>query len=77
MTDHPRDGQSLSPDQYRTLLAVSQAIVSHRNLPALFHELGGRLQPVVRFDYLVLRLHDPASDTMLLHVLETAEPPRS
>jgi formate hydrogenlyase transcriptional activator len=75
MTDHPRDGQSLSPDQYRTLLAVSQAIVSHRDLAALFHELAGRLRPVVRFDYLVLRLHDSASDTMLLHVLETAEPP--
>jgi hypothetical protein len=29
--------------RYRALLAVSEAIVSHRDLSALFHELAGRL----------------------------------
>ena len=71
MADLLRDGQALS---YRTLLAVAEAIVSHRDLQALFHDLAGRLQQVVRFDYLALVLHDAASDTMRLHVLETAEP---
>src|ERR1700747_1937561 len=42
--------------KYQALLAVSEAIVSHRELSALFHELAGRLHQVVRFDYLVLYL---------------------
>src|SRR6266540_1479376 len=75
MGDLERNGRELSAgQQYRTLLAVSEAIVSHRDLQALFHELAGRLQQVVRFDYLVLTLHDAASDTIRLHVLESAEP---
>ena len=32
-----------SGEPYRALLAVSEAIVSHRDLSALFHELAGRL----------------------------------
>ena len=40
MGDVERDGRELSPgQQYRTLLAVSEAIVSHRDLSALFHEM--------------------------------------
>ena len=71
MADLLRDGQALS---YRTLLAVAEAIVSHRDLQALFHDLAGRLQQVVGFDYLGLLLHDAASDTLRLHLLESAEP---
>jgi formate hydrogenlyase transcriptional activator len=54
------------------LLAVSAAIVSHRDLSALLHELADRLHQVVHFDFLALVLHEPASNTMRLHVLETA-----
>src|SRR5437016_11238282 len=69
-----RDGQELSANQqYRTLLAVSEAIVSHRDLATLFHDLAGRLHLVVRFDYLACVLHDAASNTMPLHILETTE----
>src|SRR5437588_778564 len=65
MDDLPRNAHALSSGQgYRTLLAVGEAIVAHRDLPALFHDLGGRLQEVVRFDYLVLALHDAASNTL-------------
>lgn len=39
-------------DPYRSLLGVSEAIASHRDLPALFHELAGRLHDLVRFDCL-------------------------
>src|SRR5262249_20363753 len=75
MADHERDGLALSADrQYRTLLAVSEAIVAYRDLPALFHELAARLHQVVRFDYLALLLHEAASNSMRLHVLETSEP---
>src|SRR5712672_720048 len=59
--------------QYQTLLAVSQAIVSHRDLVTLFHDLAGRLHLVVRFDYLACTLHDATSNTMRPHVLETTE----
>ena len=70
-----RDGQELSAlQQYRTLLAVSKAIVSHRDLATLFHDLGGRLHQVVRFDYLACSLHDATSNAMSLHILETSEP---
>src|SRR5438552_6206369 len=70
-----RDGLDLSAcQQYRTLLAVSEAIVSHRDLATLFHDLAGRLHLVVRFDYLACVLHDATSNTMRLHVLETTEP---
>jgi formate hydrogenlyase transcriptional activator len=75
MENPPRDVPAPSADrQYRALLAVSEAIVSHRDLPTLFHELAGRLHQVVRFDYLALVLHEAASHTMRLHVLETDEP---
>ncbi|HEY1491609.1 MAG TPA: sigma 54-interacting transcriptional regulator [Steroidobacteraceae bacterium] len=56
------------------MLAVSEAIVSRRELSALFHELAGRLHQVVRFDYLGLALHEATSNTMRPHVLEGTEP---
>src|SRR6266436_3732244 len=75
MRNLERDGQALSAcQQYRTLLEVSEAIVSHRDLATLFHDLAGRLHLVVRFDYLACVLHDATSNTMRLHVLETTEP---
>src|SRR6266481_4233980 len=70
-----RDGQELSAcQQYRTLLAVSEAIVSHRDLTTLFHDLAGRLHLVMSFDYLACVLHDVTSNTMRLHVLESTDP---
>ena len=75
MGDCPHNAQPLpSGQEYQTLLAVSEAIVSHRDLPTLCHDLAGRLHQVVRFDYLALYLHDAASDTVRPHILETAEP---
>ena len=71
MTAAHSDGQaSATGEPYRALLAVSEAIASHRDLPALFHELAGRLHQVVRFDSLALVLHEAATNTMRLHVLE-------
>jgi formate hydrogenlyase transcriptional activator len=61
-------------DRYQALLAVSEAIVSYRDLPALFHELAALLQEVVRFDWLTLILYEPASQTLRMHVLEPPEP---
>src|SRR3981081_2549996 len=74
MGDLAQDKQIAACQQYRALLAVAEANVSHRNLHALFHDLAARLHQVVRFDYLLLVLHDDALDTMRLHILETSEP---
>jgi hypothetical protein len=41
-------------DRYRALLAVSAAIIAHRDLSALFRELASRLRQVVHFDHLGL-----------------------
>ena len=71
---HSNGQASDACDRYRALLAVSEAIVLYRDLPALFHELAGRLHEVVRFDWLVLMLHDAASQTMRVHVLEPPDP---
>src|SRR5262249_50635959 len=60
--------------QLRTLLEVAEAIVTHRDLPALMHDLAGRLHRVVRFDYLGLILSDCATGTLCLHVLDSSEP---
>ena len=61
-------------DRYRALLSVSQAIVSHRDLPSLFHDMAGQLRAVVSFDALSLVLHDAGTGAMRLHVLEAAQP---
>jgi hypothetical protein len=58
----PEEMTNDTADQYRALFAVSDAIASHRDLSALFHELGSRLARVVSFDSLSLVLHDPAKE---------------
>src|SRR5690242_3496378 len=71
MTGADSDGQAAAAnDRCLALLAVSEAIVAHRDLSALFHELAGRLHQVVRFDYLALLLHEAENNTLRLHVLE-------
>src|SRR5271170_5018731 len=75
MASAPLNPQAPSTDhKYQALLAVSEAIVSHRELSALFHELAGRLHQVVRFDYLGLALHETTSNTLRIHLLEGTEP---
>jgi formate hydrogenlyase transcriptional activator len=70
MGDAERDCQACAGRQYLALLAASEAIVAHRELPALFRDLAGRLRPLVRFDRLVVALHDVANTTLRMHVLD-------
>jgi formate hydrogenlyase transcriptional activator len=68
------DGEAeATGERYRALLAISEAIVSHRDLSTLFQELTVRLLQLVRFDYVVVVLHDAATNSMRLHVAGTAE----
>jgi formate hydrogenlyase transcriptional activator len=71
---HCDEQTTANRDQYLALLAVSEAIVSHRDLEALFSRLAEALHKVVRFDYLMLILHDAATDSMREHVLEPSDP---
>jgi formate hydrogenlyase transcriptional activator len=72
--DHSEIFPSVSGDRYRALLAVSEAIVMYRDPPVLFRELAGRLHSVVQFDGLALVLHEAASNTMRMQLLETSDP---
>jgi formate hydrogenlyase transcriptional activator len=58
-------------EQYSALLAVSEAIISNRDLGELFHDLTERLNSIIRFDYISVLLHDAEHDVMRLFLWET------
>jgi formate hydrogenlyase transcriptional activator len=59
-----------SCQQYQALLAITEAIVAHRDLNALIHDLADRLRQVVPFDALVLVRYDAANKLMHRHVFD-------
>jgi formate hydrogenlyase transcriptional activator len=61
-------------DVYRTLLEVSRATASHRDLESLLRDLTGVLRRVAPFDVLRLVLHDAERDVMRLHTLAAVRP---
>ena len=71
-------GQAAVADEqtkkYLTLLELSKAIASHRELPELFHDLACRLQNLFDFSHLGVLLHDISRNVMRLHLLETCDP---
>ena len=60
--------------KYLTLLELSKAIASHRDLSGLFHDLACRLHKLVDFSHLGVMLYDPKRNVMRFHLLETCEP---
>ena len=60
--------------KYLTLLELSKAIASHRDLSGLFHDLACRLQNLFNFRDLGVLLYDKSQNVMRLHLLETCEP---
>lgn len=60
--------------KYLTLLELSKAIASHRDLSGLFHDLACRLQSLVDFSHLGVLLYDHKRNVMRLHMLETCQP---
>jgi formate hydrogenlyase transcriptional activator len=63
-----------STDEYRTLLAISDALITHRDLAELLRDLARRLRQVVEFEFLALTLHDDATNTMRLVVQDSQHP---
>ena len=72
-SSHPEKRPVDPRDRYRALVDVSKAIVAHRNLTELFHDLAGRLHRVVGFDGLALVLHEAERNAMRIDVLEPAD----
>lgn len=66
--------KGLKPEQYVTLLELSKAIASHRDLTRLFHDLACRLQMLFKFRSLAVMLQDNSRDIMRCHFLETCAP---
>src|ERR1044071_3487111 len=60
-------------EQYRALLAVSEAINSNRDLDELFRDLARRLGSIISFDYVSVLLHDSERDSMRLILWQTPE----
>jgi formate hydrogenlyase transcriptional activator len=66
--------KGLKPEQYLTLLELSKAIASHRDLTRLFHDLACRLQMLFKFRSLAVMFHDTSRNLMRCHFLETCAP---
>ena len=70
--DAPAD-QTRNSDQLRLLIQVSEAIATHRDLPALFRDLAKRLPVIVPFEFISLYLYDPEKNVMRVDMLGTAD----
>ena len=60
--------------KYLTLLELSKAIASHRDLSELFHDLACRLRNLFHFRDLGVMMHDAQRNVMRSHILESCEP---
>jgi formate hydrogenlyase transcriptional activator len=69
-----RQSDKVRIQQYQTLLEISEAIASNRDLTSLFRNLAQHLRAVVDFDWVSTLLYDPARDVMRLHMLEPPQP---
>ncbi len=63
---------SVSADKsklYEALFELSQSISGHHDLGGLCRALAKSLKRIVRFDYLVLLLHDDSNNSLRMHGL--------
>lgn len=60
-------------DHYRALLEVSKAILAHKDLTALFHQLSLSLPPLLKLGFVDLALHEPARQVMRAYTIATPE----
>ncbi len=72
-----QDTPSRSDQRYRTLLEITNAIVSNLDRDALFNTIAREIQKGPTFDRTGITLYDQSSDHFQIHVLETTAPPVS
>jgi len=73
-TDSAQTASGLPAQQYLTLLELSKAIASHREMRDLIHELAGHLHKLFEFQNLAVMLHDTRRNLMRMHTLDTTQP---
>jgi formate hydrogenlyase transcriptional activator len=69
-----RQSDKVRIQQYQTLLEISEAIASNRDLASLFRNLAQHLRAVVDFDWVSTLLYDPSRDLMRIQMLEPPQP---
>lgn len=60
-------------EHYRALLEVSKAILAHKDLTALFHQLSRSLPSLLKLGFVDLALHEPARQVMRAYTIATPE----
>ena len=71
-SEPPNDLAARDADRYRSLLEITNAVVSSLTREPLFHAIAGALRPVVPFERTAMFLHDPDRDVLRLYVLESS-----
>jgi formate hydrogenlyase transcriptional activator len=74
LIENASENADLTRKQYLTLLEISKAIASHRDLTGLFHDLADRLHQLFDFHNLRVLVHDGAHNVMRMQILETDDP---
>jgi len=69
-----RTSAAEAAERYRTLLEITNAIISNLTQQALFAAIARALRRAVRFDRIAIFLHDPPKDVLRLFVLESSLP---
>jgi formate hydrogenlyase transcriptional activator len=69
-----RTSAAEAAERYRTLLEITNAIISNLTQQALFAAIARALRRAVRFDRIAIFLHDPPKDVLRLLVLESSLP---
>ncbi len=69
-----KESQDSASQRYRALLAATDAIAFHQQMPELFQELAKRLRPIVGFATVYFILHDPDKQVMRSTMVDSTGP---
>src|SRR3989441_10269161 len=70
----PETERAARGERSRTLLEITNAVISNLTRDALFRAIAQALRHVVPFDRIAMFLHDPGKDVLRLSLLESALP---
>ncbi len=70
----PETERTAHGERSRTLLEITNAVISNLTRDALFRAIAQALRHVVPFDRIAMFLHDPGKDVLRLSLLESALP---
>ncbi len=74
LPEPPETGIAPDSERYRTLLEISNALISNLTREALFGAIAQALRRVLPFDRTAIFLHDPVRDVLTLFILESTLP---